>query len=120
LGIPASARDPDASFQFIQWATSPETITKIALDDPFPDFVLASVAKNPAVIKKYAAIQPDFLDLRVAALAMANPDYRPLIPSWPEIGEAIGDNVNAALTGVKSPRDALKAAQNEMKSIMGT
>ncbi len=118
LGIPADAPDPDASFKFIEWATSAETLTKIALAQPFPDFTRASVAKNPEVIAKYAAINPDFLDLRVQMLNDAIGHYRPLLPQWPEIGAAIGEHVNAALNGLESPEEALAAAEAEMAEIL--
>lgn len=119
VGVPASAPDPEASFKFIEWATSTETLTKIALSDPYPDFARASVAKNKDVIAKYAAIQENFLDLRVQALNLAVGHYRPLIPTWPEIGAAVGENINAAVNGLMSPEDALQAAEEEMAAILG-
>ncbi len=118
LGVPASAPDPDLSFKFIEWATSAETLTKIALDNPYPDFTRASVAKDQRVIDKYAAIQPDFLKLRVEALNLAVGNYRPLIPTWPAIGAAVGENVNAVVNGLKTPEEGLKAADEEMKAIL--
>ncbi|MEF2071369.1 ABC transporter substrate-binding protein [Consotaella aegiceratis] len=119
LGVPASAKDPEASFKFIEWATSAETLTKIALAEPYPDFTRASLADNPEIKEKYAAIQPDFLRLRVEALDLASGSYRPLIPTWPEIGAAVGDNVNAAVNGLMSPEEALEAAEDEMNDILG-
>ena len=118
LGIPADARNPDASFKFIEWATSSKTLAKIALSQAFPDFTRASVAKNPDVVAKYQSINPDFLQLRVDMLNDAIGHYRPLLPKWPAIGAAVGEHINAALNGLESPEDALKAADPEMAEIL--
>ena len=119
LGVPAGAADAEASFRFVEWATSAETLTKIALANAYPDFTRASVADDPDVRAKYAAIQEDFLALRVEALELASGSYRPLIPTWPEIGAAVGENVNSAVNGLLSPEEALEAAQDEMNAILG-
>ncbi|MCJ8139178.1 extracellular solute-binding protein [Falsirhodobacter halotolerans] len=119
LGISGAARNADAAATFIAWATSPETMTKLALNEAYPDFTRASIAQDPAVQEKYAAIQSDFLDLRVAALGEARSDYRPLIPEWPEIGAVIGENINAAVNGLIDPEEALETASDEMGYITG-
>ena len=119
LGIPASAGNPDAAFKFIEWAVSTETVTKISLAQPFPDFTTGTVADNEEVIAKYADVHPDFLRLRVEALNLAIGHYRPLIPEWPALGAAVGENINAAVNGLMSPEDALAAAEQEMVDILG-
>lgn len=119
MGIPVGSENKDAAFEFIKWATSSETLTKLALNEAYPDFTRASVAENPEVKAKYSGIQENFLDLRVEALNLAIGHYRPLIPSWPEIGAAVGENINAAVNGIMSPEEALEAAEDEMKTILG-
>lgn len=119
MGIPASAPNPEASAKFIEWAVSAETVAKIAMAQSFPDFTTASVADNPDVVAKYAAIHPDFLTTRVAALDLAIGHYRPLIPEWPALGQAIGESVNAAINGLMSPEDALEQAEADMRDILG-
>ena len=119
LGVPSDAKDAEASFKFIQWATSKETMTKIAIAEAYPDFTRASVATDPKVVEKYSGIQSDFLDLRIQALNEAKGDYRPLISTWPEIGAALGENINGALNGMLTPEAALEAAQQEMSDITG-
>jgi ABC-type glycerol-3-phosphate transport system substrate-binding protein len=119
LAIPASAENPEASAKFIEWAVSPETMTKIALSEPFSNFTTASVAENPEVIAKYNSVHPDFLRLQTEALNLAIGHYRPLLPEWPQLGAAIGENINAAVNGLMSPEDALEAAEQEMRDILG-
>ena len=119
LGIPANAKNSEAAAKFIEWAVSKETVTKISLSEAFPDFTTGTVADDPEVVAKYAAVHPDFLKLRVEALDLAIGHYRPLVPEWPALGQAIGENINAAVNGLMSPEDALEAAEQEMNDILG-
>ncbi len=119
MGIPASAPNPEASAKFIEWAVSAETVSKIAMSESFPDFTTASVAENAEVVAKYADIHPDFLTTRVAALDLAIGHYRPLIPEWPALGQAIGESVNAAINGLMTPEEALEQAEADMRDILG-
>lgn len=119
LGIPASAKNPELSAKFIEWAVSTETMTKIALAKAFSNFTTQPVAQNADVIAKYSKIHPDFLTVQAEALNLAIGHYRPLLPEWPALGQAIGENINAALNGLMSPEDALEAAEQEMRDILG-
>ena len=119
MGIPANASNAEASAKFIEWAVSAETVAKIAMSESFPDFTTTSVAKNAEVVAKYAAIHPDFLTTRVAALDLAIGHYRPLIPEWPALGQAIGESVNAAINGLMTPEAALEQAEADMRDILG-
>ena len=119
LGIPASAKNPELSAKFIEWAVSTETMTKIALSESFSNFTTAPVAANPEVIDKYAKVHPDFLKMQADALNQAIGHYRPLLPDWPALGQAIGENINAALNGLVSPEEALESAEQDMRDILG-
>jgi len=119
MGIPTNAANSEAAAKFIEWAVSAETVTKIALAQSFPDFTTASVAENPEVVAKYAAVHPDFLETRVKALDLAIGHYRPLIPEWPALGQAIGESVNAAINGLMTPEEALEQAEADMRDILG-
>ena len=56
-------------------------------------------------------------DLR-QALEQAKP--RPVSPVYPQISQAIYKNVNQALTGQKSPEDAMKQAQSDIQKALET
>jgi multiple sugar transport system substrate-binding protein len=56
-------------------------------------------------------------DLR-QALEQARP--RPVSPVYPQISQAIYKNVNQALTGQKSPEDAMKQAQSDIEKALST
>ncbi|MEP6265730.1 MAG: extracellular solute-binding protein, partial [Paracoccaceae bacterium] len=118
LGIPADAPSPEASFAFLEWATSEEVLTKIALSETYPDFTRASVASNADVLAKYESIHPDFLDLKVQMLGDAIGHYRPLLPQWPQIGQTVGENINAAVNGIMSNQEALATSDEDIADIM--
>lgn len=118
LGVPADAPNPEASFAFIEWATSEAVQTAIAMTGTYPDFTRASVAQNPDVIAQYESIHPDFLNVRVEMLNAAIGHYRPLLPQWPQIGAAVGENINAAINGIITNEEALAAADEEIADIM--
>ena len=42
-----------------------------------------------------------------------------LLPEWPALGQAIGENMNAALNGLATPEEALENAEQEMRDILG-
>lgn len=119
MGIPASAKNPEWSAKFIEWAVSKETVSKIALSESFAGFTTATVGDNPEVIAKYAKVHPDFLKLRAEALELAIGHYRPLIPEWPALGAAVGEHINAAINGLVTPEEALEQAEEEMKDLLG-
>lgn len=118
LGVPSDAKNPDASFEFIEWATSEEVLTKIALMQAYPDFTRASVAENAEVIAKYESIHPEFLNLKVQMLNDAIGHYRPLLPTWPEIGAVVGENINAAVNGIMTNEEALAQSDKDIADIM--
>ena len=107
-----------ASFAFIEWATSEDVLTKIALMQAYPDFTRASVAKNPEVTAKYQSIHPEFLNLKVQMLGDAIGHYRPLLPQWPQIGATVGENINAAVNGIMSIQDALETSDQDIADII--
>lgn len=118
LGVPADAPNPEASFAFIEWATSEDVLTQIALSQSYPDFTRASVAQNADVIAKYESIHPEFLNLKVQMLGDAIGHYRPLLPQWPQMGATVGENINAAVNGIMSNEEALATSDQDIADIM--
>lgn len=118
LGIPKGAPDSEISFKFIEWATSEDVLTKIALSEAYPDFTRASVSKNADVVNKYKSIHPEFLDLKVQMLGDAIGHYRPLLPQWPQIGQVVGESINAAVNGLMSNEEALAIADEDIAEIL--
>ena len=73
-----------------------------------------SVINDPELREKY----PDWAVL-AEALKYADPDWRPIIPEWPEVEtEYLGIAVNEVLTGVKTPEEATMAQVEAVRKIM--
>jgi len=57
-------------------------------------------------------------EVTLRASANANPDDKPRIPEWPQIGDLIGAHVAAASSGQESPSDAMAKATAEIDPIL--
>jgi multiple sugar transport system substrate-binding protein len=104
--------NPGGALAWTDYMTQEEQQTK-----EFVDFSLAptiaSVYEKPEVQKKYA-FAPQLKE------AVAQAKARPVSPVYPQISQAIYENVNAALAGQMSPEDALKKAQTDMQAALET
>jgi multiple sugar transport system substrate-binding protein len=74
---------------------------------------VAAAYDDPGVQKKYA-----FATQLKESVAQAR--SRPVSPVYPQISQAIYENVNEALAGRVSPEEALKNAQSEMQQALET
>jgi multiple sugar transport system substrate-binding protein len=110
--ISVNSENPGAALKWIDFYTSPErqkhTFDKYALPVP-----TASVYSDPAIRKKYP-----FVPQLKEAIAQAEP--RPVSPVYPQISQAIYENVNAALSEEVAPAEALRTAQSEIQSALET
>jgi multiple sugar transport system substrate-binding protein len=71
------------------------------------------VYDDPAVQKAY----PFAAELKQS---VSQAKARPVSPVYPQISEAIYNNVNAALSGKTSPADAMKAADAAITKALAT
>lgn len=61
----------------------------------------------------------DYVDVVLTSLEEdTDPDWRPRVPEWPDLGEAVAIVVQEALTNQKSPEQALDEANAEITRIM--
>ena len=112
LAIPANAANPEAAFLLMQFLTMKETERKIIESGGAP-FRSSSVS-DPELQARF----PDFIALETQ-LEDANPDWRPIIPEWGEInGPYLGVAINQALTGEKTPRQAMEDIVAPVREIM--
>ncbi len=73
-----------------------------------------STLKDPAMQKEY----PEFAAI-LENLKYANPDWRPLIPEWPEISmQYIGIALHEAITEKKTPEKAMSDVVEPVRKIM--
>jgi len=108
-GIPAGAKNPMAAYKFIEWLTSKEGATLWAMNGGIPGNTEA--LSDPAVVAEI----PQF-----ELLAEVMP-YRQIVPPTTVTSDmvtTINEAVAAAVTGTKSPQQALDDAAAKMKEML--
>jgi multiple sugar transport system substrate-binding protein len=112
LAISAYSENPEGSLAFIEYATGAEQQKIMATEASLPP-TLTAVYDDPAVKKAL----PFAEELRTA-LEQAQP--RPVSPVYPQISEAIYNNVFAALQGDMSPDEAASKMNEEIDRALET
>jgi multiple sugar transport system substrate-binding protein len=110
--ISAYSKNPGGALKLTDFFISPE-VQKIEFTEYSLAPTLAAVYDDPDVQKKY----PFAADLKVS---VEQAKSRPVSPVYPQISQAIYNNVNAALAGKVSPEDALKAADGQINKALAT
>ena len=104
--------NPGGALKYIDFITGKEHQKEQMLDFS-QSSTLTATYDDPDIQKKYK-----FATQLADAISQAN--ARPVSPVYPQISQAIYENVNAALAGQTSPEDALKKAQTDMQSALET
>jgi multiple sugar transport system substrate-binding protein len=112
LVISAYSKNPKGAVQLIDFLTSEQIQTQNASKFSLAP-VLVSTYSQPSVQKAL----PFSAQLK-QAITQAEP--RPVSPVYPQISQAIYKNVNQALSGQVSPKDALKKANDQINSALST
>jgi multiple sugar transport system substrate-binding protein len=112
LAISAYSENPEGSLAFIEHATGAEQQKIMATEASLPP-TLTEVYDDPAVKKA----MPFAEELRTA-IEQAQP--RPVSPVYPQISEAIYNNVFAALQGNMSPDEAASKMNEEIQGALET
>jgi len=112
LGISAYSKNPEGSLAFIEFATKPDQQKIMATEASLPPTVSATY-DDPAVKKA----MPFAAELKTA-IEQAQP--RPVSPVYPQISEAIYNNVFAALQGDMSPDEASSKMNDEIQKALET
>jgi ABC-type glycerol-3-phosphate transport system substrate-binding protein len=118
-GLCINKNSPHAkeAYQFLEWATGPETATKYTLDGPGA-IPRKSIYSNPKVVAK----QP-WIVAQQGAIAVArgrSEAYRggPTLIPEPQYEMILGTAVNAAFAGMGSPSDLLDKANEDLKDML--
>jgi multiple sugar transport system substrate-binding protein len=112
LGISAYSKNPEGSLAFIEFATKPDQQKIMATEASLPPTVSATY-DDPAVKKAMP-----FADQLRTAIEQAQP--RPVSPVYPQISEAIYNNVYDALQGNTSPDEAASKMNDEIQKALET
>jgi multiple sugar transport system substrate-binding protein len=112
LAISAYSKNPEGALAFAQYATEPEQQKLMATEASLPP-TLTETYDDPAVKKA----MPFAAELR-DAIGQAQP--RPVSPVYPQISEAIFNNVYDALQGKASPDEAASKMNEEIQQALET
>jgi multiple sugar transport system substrate-binding protein len=110
--ISAFSKNPGAALQLVDYISSPGHQRIIASEYSLAP-TLSATYDDPAVKKAL----PFSVELKQA---VAQARARPVSPVYPQISQAIDDNVNAALSGQPSAEDAMKQAQADIEKALAT
>jgi multiple sugar transport system substrate-binding protein len=109
ISIPKDARNVDAAFDFLLWATSREQLKRSALRGNPP--TRRSVFTDAELLQKFPAYPQ-----QLRSLETSRP--RPRTPRWNEIENAFGIFLSKANSGELSPEDAMNQANAEITKIL--
>ena len=104
LGINADSRHAEAAWLFIKWITSPEIQKEWVRHDGAP--IRRSTLQDPELVAAYP-----WFPVLLESFEHGDGDYRPRIPEYSVLQDALGAAVNAYLVGELSATEALAQAQ---------
>ncbi|HWH82499.1 MAG TPA: sugar ABC transporter substrate-binding protein [Burkholderiaceae bacterium] len=105
INAAVDAKKQAAGWEFIKWAGSAET-QKTLLRSGVGVFTRKSAVTDPQLQVRYP-----FLKVVDTSLIHADADFRPRIPQYPQIQDALGTAVNSVLVAGTDPKAALDEAQ---------
>jgi multiple sugar transport system substrate-binding protein len=111
IAIPRNAENKEAAFLLMQWLTSKETDRKIAL-----------AGGNPSRYSTHAdaEVNAKFPHMAIfgEALKNADPDWRPIIPTWGKINADLGTELSKVLTEGLDIQTALDGVAERARATM--
>ena len=118
-----SPKAKQATWLFISWAAAAETQARTSWKFAGPvkrsGLNRLSVWKSPEFGKLLEASGYNFGEASLQSLEMdTDVDWRPRVPQWPALGEAMATGIQAALVGQKKSKEALDEAQVRIDAIM--
>ncbi|MFK7835483.1 MAG: extracellular solute-binding protein [Sulfitobacter sp.] len=111
IGIPSNAQNKEAAFLLMQWLTSKEGDLAVAMAGGNPSRF--STYENAELNAKYP-----YSATFGEALKYADPDWRPIIPTWGKINADIGTTMSQVLTEGLDPQEALDGVAERARAIM--
>jgi ABC-type glycerol-3-phosphate transport system substrate-binding protein len=112
--VPAKSENKEAAAQFLCWMLAPENAPKMGWSAP--NQALEQVYAIPAYAD-YDQSEP-LIKVMKDSLAIADADYRPRIPEQTEVGTEVSVAISDAIAGSKTAEQALKDANEAIKTIL--
>jgi multiple sugar transport system substrate-binding protein len=112
-----------ATWLFISWAASAETQARTSWKFAGPakrsGLNRTSCWKAPEFAQTMGGAGDNFIAAALQSLEQdTDVDWRPRVPQWPAIGEAMATSIQAALVGQKKSKEALDEAQARIAQVM--
>lgn len=111
LAINKDSANQDAAWTFIKWVTSPE-VQKTWVQDGSGSYIRKSTLADADLLAAYP-----WQSMIAASFENGDGDYRPRIPQYSRIQDALGIAVNQALHGEKTSQEALDEAQAAVEPL---
>ncbi|HHY55457.1 MAG TPA: extracellular solute-binding protein [Chloroflexi bacterium] len=110
IGINADStpEEQECAWQFIKWLTSPDIQKEWLRNDGAP--IRRSTMTDPEIVAEYP-----WMPVLLESFEKGDGDYRPRIPQYSIIQDALGTHVNAFLVGEETAEEALAAAQKQVE-----
>ena len=110
--LSAYTKNPKGGILFIDHLTSPETLERNMAKYSLPSVL--NETYDSAAVKKAVPYAAELKQAIESAKA------RPVSPVYPQISQAVNQNVSKALAGQMSPEDALKKGQDEITKALSS
>lgn len=120
LSKPANknAKQREASMEFIKWATSKEIEEGKAFEAHIPTPTRRSIFEDQRFTSKYGEdVYPGWLSSYITDLEIADPDFRPRIVEWRELGDRMGVAIEEIISGIKPAKKALDEAAADITQL---
>jgi ABC-type glycerol-3-phosphate transport system substrate-binding protein len=120
LCVAGGSKNAEAAYMFLEYALSAEQMVNISQFSNYLATPRNSVWEDASFVEKYNFDFGGgaFLEVYQESLAVAPADYYPPFPGWQLVGERIGQAVQEAEIGQKSPKDALDDANADILDIL--
>lgn len=114
LAIMKASQHPDKAWEYIQYLSSKDVQLRYA-QNALP--IWKSLFDDPALAEAQPAVaqEQDFVNVSKQQYAFLR--NRPIVPYYSETSEIIAREVQAALTGAKTPEQALADAESEVLKV---
>lgn len=113
MGINADSRSKEAAWLFLQWMTSQDVQMRTMLVGHRTGLTSESVLGSEEFGSTYPGVP-----VILRALQLANPEYMPHIPEYPEVCEIIGTQISGVVAGEIKAEAAMEKASDQIYKVL--
>jgi ABC-type glycerol-3-phosphate transport system substrate-binding protein len=120
FAINNASKNKEAAYLFQTWSSSKDVFKKVSQMNKYVAVTRFSVWDDPEFRKKYDYDfgHGSFTQAYRDTLAVAPAWYRPAFKDWAQVRDRVGIAVQEAVVNKKTPEEALKDAQNDIKRML--